>query len=242
MSPVRRLAAPLALTCALALCASAAQAAVTYRFSVDSSSIAGTDGFIELQFANGGAFGVAQEATATISDFQTVGGLFTEADPYSASDLGGPNVLGHVSGTLPGAVTMSDITQAGIDDYLHSFRFGQSFSFLLTLAGPAVDASACGPLDNCSLPGFSLDLLNASGTGFLLTGDPTGQTAFGWLLGQVEVNRDGSTSPIIYPGPGGGASALSISEVPEPATWALMLLGFGGMGALARRRREPAFS
>lgn len=28
--------------------------------------------------------------------------------------------------------------------------------------------------------------------------------------------------------------------VPEPATWAMMILGFGGMGSLIRRRRHPA--
>lgn len=28
--------------------------------------------------------------------------------------------------------------------------------------------------------------------------------------------------------------------VPEPATWAMMLLGFGGMGVAMRRRRKPA--
>jgi hypothetical protein len=33
-------------------------------------------------------------------------------------------------------------------------------------------------------------------------------------------------------GPGGGAAA-----VPEPATWAMMILGFGGIGVLQRRRR-----
>lgn len=30
--------------------------------------------------------------------------------------------------------------------------------------------------------------------------------------------------------------------VPEPATWAMMLLGFGGMGAMLRRRRPAAFA
>ena len=30
--------------------------------------------------------------------------------------------------------------------------------------------------------------------------------------------------------------------VPEPATWALMILGFGGVGALLRRRRREAFA
>src|SRR4051794_33014169 len=90
-----------ALAGALLLCASAAQAAVVYKFSVDTSSIAGTSGFIELQFANGGGgSAVAQEATATISGFQSVGGVLSAEDPYASSDLfGQPNVFGHVAGT-----------------------------------------------------------------------------------------------------------------------------------------------
>ena len=36
-------------------------------------------------------------------------------------------------------------------------------------------------------------------------------------------------------GSGGGA-------VPEPATWALMLLGFGGLGAMLRRQRRQAIA
>lgn len=30
--------------------------------------------------------------------------------------------------------------------------------------------------------------------------------------------------------------------VPEPATWAMMLMGFGGLGAMLRRNRKPAFA
>jgi hypothetical protein len=36
----------------------------------------------------------------------------------------------------------------------------------------------------------------------------------------------------------GNASFLQ-SAVPEPATWALMLIGFGGIGVAMRRRRKP---
>jgi len=33
---------------------------------------------------------------------------------------------------------------------------------------------------------------------------------------------------------------MNISPVPEPATWAMMLLGFGAVGFAMRRRRRPA--
>jgi hypothetical protein len=45
--------------------------------------------------------------------------------------------------------------------------------------------------------------------------------------------------------PSGGAEAGSLTfrtAVPEPGTWALMLLGFGGIGLALRRRRRPALA
>ncbi|NUR45336.1 MAG: PEP-CTERM sorting domain-containing protein [Sphingomonas sp.] len=35
---------------------------------------------------------------------------------------------------------------------------------------------------------------------------------------------------------------INVTPVPEPATWALMLLGFGGVGLALRRRRKPALA
>ena len=35
-----------------------------------------------------------------------------------------------------------------------------------------------------------------------------------------------------------GSGTFNIAPVPEPATWALMLLGFGGAGAMLRRRKQ----
>jgi PEP-CTERM motif len=40
---------------------------------------------------------------------------------------------------------------------------------------------------------------------------------------------------------GSGAKVLAISYVPEPATWAMMILGFGFTGAKLRHRRRFSF-
>ena len=39
-----------------------------------------------------------------------------------------------------------------------------------------------------------------------------------------------------------GPASFYAAAVPEPATWALMLLGFGGMGMVLRRRRRPVLA
>jgi hypothetical protein len=46
--------------------------------------------------------------------------------------------------------------------------------------------------------------------------------------------------------PGGGSvtgssgTGVPVAWVPEPGTWALMILGFGGAGAMLRRQRRLA--
>jgi hypothetical protein len=45
------------------------------------------------------------------------------------------------------------------------------------------------------------------------------------------------TSLVVSPIPGGGPA-----PAPEPSTWALMILGFGGVGATLRRRRVAALA
>lgn len=40
----------------------------------------------------------------------------------------------------------------------------------------------------------------------------------------------------------GGVATIPAGLVPEPASWALMIMGFGGVGGLVRRRRRAAFA
>lgn len=73
------------------------------------------------------------------------------------------------------------------------------------------------------------------GTPFFIGVGPTSVTAVGefLLLGitdDIYADNSGSLSVSV--------TAPSIGAVPEPATWAMMLLGFAGMGFMAYRRRE----
>jgi hypothetical protein len=46
--------------------------------------------------------------------------------------------------------------------------------------------------------------------------------------------------PVICPPDGEPGDNNGVDAVPEPAQWALMVVGFGGAGALLRRRRRLA--
>jgi len=75
--------------------------------------------------------------------------------------------------------------------------------------------------------------------GTLVTSTPGTQLTFGNLTaGQWYTFRYTTTMAT-----GGDISGnASFYAVPEPGTWALMLLGFGGIGLAMRRRRRPALA
>lgn len=68
----------------------------------------------------------------------------------------------------------------------------------------------------------------------------------GWNPGTLSIfmyEADGSLSDIVRvanDGPGGSATITFQSGVPEPSAWAMMLLGFAGIGYAARRSRNRA--
>lgn len=76
----------------------------------------------------------------------------------------------------------------------------------------------------------------------------TGQNEFRFLNG-VSV-ASGAPQQLIVAGTTGGTASYSgvisfnaaAAAVPEPAAWALMILGFGGTGAMLRRRQKVAIA
>jgi hypothetical protein len=121
-----------------------------------------------------------------------------------------------------------------------------------TLPAPLAFASACGPGDvRCSQGGVFNDVRSLSfdvmpGTDYFVVGFLTAQTNgeasfFNTArLLQVEVPTDYS----LISDDGGvlkrGAGGAYVASVPEPASWAMLISGFGLVGAMQRRRRLPA--
>ena len=71
----------------------------------------------------------------------------------------------------------------------------------------------------------------------------------GWQTATLKFKADGASDVLSFLAVGGPSSSLppfalldgvSVTSVPEPATWAVMLVGFGGIGSAIRsRRRRP---
>ena len=88
---------------------------------------------------------------------------------------------------------------------------------------------------------FSSVLLN--GAAFALTTDANGRTDRGSILNQpLLANNTLRVSGLAGTATGGAdasfSGTLSFAAVPEPATWAMMLVGFGAVGFGMRRRQS----
>jgi hypothetical protein len=123
-----------------------------YSVDVDTSSLSDTSAQLAFDLIYGGG----PSNTVTISDFSTDGTLGTVFP------------TGLVSGTLPGAVTLTDSSLSFFNEYLTDLTLGTAFSFTL-------DATTNGP-DSISVPdALSVFLLDrTSGLPLFTTSDPTG--------------------------------------------------------------------
>src|SRR5437016_2520304 len=99
-------------------------AAISYLVTLDTSSVNGSSGFIDLQFNPGN--NTSQLATAQISSFNSGGGTLV-------FNVNSPQTTGDVSGTLPGVVTL--VNDQPVNDYFHQFTYGSFFRFVLSLTG-----------------------------------------------------------------------------------------------------------
>jgi hypothetical protein len=192
----------------------AAFGAPTYLVTVDTSSITGQSGWMDMQFNPGGLPIVT--GSASVSQFFTDGAL----NPASIQLTG--DCLGDVS---PPTSLVQFHNSTAFNDYFESIVFGSTLSFHVTLDGNILSP----PTGTLSGSSFSLSLYNSAISQALLN-DPSGASD---SAGQIDVLFNGTINT------SAGTSATSITLVPEPGS--LGLLAAGAVMLTLRRRllRSP---
>jgi PEP-CTERM motif len=203
----------LSLMFAGALWHETAMASAVYTVTVNTSSIAGQDGYLDLQFEQGPT--PANLATATVTGFSTDGTL-----------TGAGDISGDVTGQLPAMLSFDN--QTVFNDYFQETTFGLMEVFVITLNGPT-------PLGG-GPSAFNISFYAADQSTPILTTSSDGEA------GQIVLNADGTTSVQTFPATLNGASVLTItptvSGVPEPATVGFMGLGLASILLYSRIRRN----
>jgi hypothetical protein len=141
---------------------------VTYAITVNTSSIAGTNGSLDFQFNPG-------PLSTQAASIEILG--------FSGGTLGTSTSAGDVSGTLPGIVTIDN--GSIFNDYFTSYTFGNTLGFDVSFLGPAL-TSPDGTSTSGSSFAFSM-FSDAAGTMPVLTNDPNGFAV------TASVNLNGST-------------------------------------------------
>ena len=214
----------------MTLAASTASAAIvtaTYVGKVTGTRLSGdTDG----AFDNAGVFGAARnldgvDFTAVFTFNTNLGARFTQLD---YDQLVGGAFFGLDSPFLSAILTIERV----------DFAFGSDLLAVALVVTNGLDSATLHQVSNgfnFLTAGLQNPLLPLNLTG-PFSGDDFADDPDNLLLGEFLVSEGDDTVAHGYL----AASHLTISSapVPEPATWGLMLLGFGSLGLMARRARR----
>lgn len=158
--------------------------------------------------------------------------------------------LGLLSAATPAAATeVFDLIDQPTLDAFNTEMFGaisdevgvftHTFTFLTSL--PSVASSSVITLHLLGTDDIDLTAIDLDGWAFEQHGfDPDAEA---WDLNLVDLGPGSHTITVhgsVVSGPASYTGTLNVAAVPEPATWAMMIMGFGGMGAVLRRRRGAA--
>ena len=132
------------------------------------------------------------------------------------------------------SIDLNGTGQGAIEQMLNGLTIGQTYEVSFWLAGNP-DGGNATKIAVASDGGAFSGVYR-----FNTTGKSRG--AMGWERETFRFVADGTTARLSFSSaqPGAYGAALDnvgIAAVPEPATWALMILGFGAVGGAMRRRR-----
>jgi hypothetical protein len=212
-----------------ALAAATTASAVTFSFTPGSDTVgsgyAPTTGYVVLNdFNTVGDLSVLSGTVGTVGIYGP-GSNDDGAEPAFPSGDNSPylSVLGGASTNINFAQPYGGAFQfnwGSVDDYntLTIHRFG--------LSDLVISGSLFLPANGDRSSTFTNGVFNAAGNGEFITGITLASRTNSFEI-------DNFSAP-------GGSNPLTGGAVPEPATWAMMIFGFGMTGAMLRQRQRRA--
>jgi PEP-CTERM motif len=210
------------------------------------STVVGPVTQAQFQAFNGTGAAYGPPSNATFPD-----GPFTVASGTSVDLTGGPSASAATDLLLTLSASASAIAGLGASNITLSFMlagsltsttitFGASDFFTTSNAG---FPSSIGGIANGSLNGITFPTSLHAGAEILEA--PTKNVVLGSvdIVSPIDLRVDvfgiGSTGLIVGNAANSGAEGITgVPAVPEPSTWAMMVLGFAGIGFMAYRRKS----
>ena len=168
---------------------------------------------------------------------------------YGTVDVTGSSTDLHFVISLTGGNQLQD---SGAHELFTGLLGGSGFALIAPVnSGITFSTDLSDNISNSPYTGFNIALncTTNCGTGgnnvygpsltFDITGTNLSVQQAGTINGTAyyfasDINKDGKTGAV--------AATLTTSAVPEPAMWAMMLVGFGGLGAMLRLRRREGLA
>lgn len=174
------------------------------------------------------------------------------------------SVLAPVAAALAAAVSLT-AASAQAATYINYGPTGADGGFTITFGNTGITGSSFTDVFDFSMPTGRGDFVitstmsggsqNITWSSVAFNGDEFSAGVLGWnefrFLNGVELTLGEGQQLVLKGASGGNASYSGVitfmpaapGAVPEPGAWALMILGFGGAGAVLRRARgRPAFA
>ena len=177
--------------------------------------------------STGGCFGTGCTPTSTASLITGTSNLTFTSGTFNVTDSGG---IAPIGSGIPPTDTLGFFSLTGGTG---TTAISSPFTLLVNFTSPGsvagngtYFAAVSGSVTDGTAGGVDIDFDN---TPHLFT---SAAGPFTLAVRDLSVTNGGLNTPITG----------TIRAVPEPATWAMMLLGFAGIGFAMRRRRQPVLA